>query len=40
MLRMVIRRVWALLSGICRKASLLFSSSIKVGFLKSTNGDS
>jgi len=28
------------LSGICRKASLLFSSSIKVGFLKSTNGDS
>jgi len=38
MVRMVIPRVWALLSGIYPKVSLFFASNFKVGFLKSTNG--
>jgi len=29
MLRMMIARVWVLLSGICRKVSLFFASSFK-----------
>jgi len=39
MLRMVIARVWALLSAICPKVSLLFGSNFKVGFFDATNGD-
>ena len=30
MLRMVITRAWALLSAVCRKVSLFFSSSFKL----------
>jgi len=32
MLRMMIPRLWALLSGICLKVSMFFNGSFKVGF--------
>jgi len=38
-LRMVIARVWALLSAICAKVSLFCAGTVKVGFKNSTNGD-
>ena len=39
MLRMVIPRVWALLSARCLKVPLLFADSFKAVFENATNGD-